>query len=239
MEKNRIACESGDLALYPHMPYDRQTGRIVSDRLRWLLEDHDRQTLRRMINTMVNGIKPNSRAAHNIDEWLDPQSPMYDAELKRSTLFYRPRTQGNERLELIISTPPMQEAAWQLGHENQVLLDATFGVSVHKMIVFIVMAVDKNWRGVPIAMMMFSAPEGNRATSAGYNGEIVALMLSRLREGLKRDGRDWSPSVWITDSDVKERNAILRVWPTAVLLLCRFHLRQAWRNNANKKIAAR
>ena len=68
MEKNRIACESGDLALYPHMPYDRQTGRIVSDRLRWLLEDHDRQTLRRMINTMVNGIKPNSRAAHNIDE---------------------------------------------------------------------------------------------------------------------------------------------------------------------------
>jgi len=38
------------------------------------------------------------------------------------------------------------------------------------------------------------------------------------------------PYVAVTDTDMKERAALLRIWNSIILLLCRFHLRQCRTN---------
>ena len=42
------------------------------------------------------------------------------------------------------------------------------------------------------------------------------------------------PFVAITDTDVMERNALVALFPTIILLICRFHIRQSWRNHRNR-----
>jgi hypothetical protein len=55
----------------------------------------------------------------------------------------------------------MDDAAWVYGHNSQVILDGTFGVCSTRLLLFIVMGVDEHGRGVPLAMLLFSAPTGN------------------------------------------------------------------------------
>lgn len=49
-----------------------------------------------------------------------------------------------------------------------------------------------------------------------------------------RNGSAFHSPVSITDTDLKERNALLEVFPKIWLLLCKFHLRQAWKNHRSQ-----
>lgn len=40
--------------------------------------------------------------------------------------------------------------------------------------------------------------------------------------------------IGMTDTDLKERNALVAVWPDIVLLLCIFHMSQCWKNKLNQ-----
>jgi hypothetical protein len=42
----------------------------------------------------------------------------------------------------------------------------------------------------------------------------------------------------MTDTDFKKRSALKSVWPSIKLLICRFHLLQAWRKHLNKELVA-
>ncbi|TFY62444.1 hypothetical protein EVJ58_g3855 [Rhodofomes roseus] len=44
------------------------------------------------------------------------------------------------------------------------------------------------------------------------------------------DSEEFEPFVGMTDTDTKERGALSTVWPEIVLLLCKFHVRQCWKN---------
>ncbi|CAG8798402.1 19656_t:CDS:2 [Cetraspora pellucida] len=44
-----------------------------------------------------------------------------------------------DRLEIIISTQEQQDYAWQYGHKNLILVDGTFGISKHKLLLFTIM----------------------------------------------------------------------------------------------------
>ncbi|EIM87717.1 uncharacterized protein STEHIDRAFT_156664 [Stereum hirsutum FP-91666 SS1] len=89
-------------------------------------------------------------------------------------------------------------------------------------------------------MFLFSAPSGNCHTAAGYNTEILEKLLRAWRTSLgERDGRTFNPAVAITDTDLMERNALMRVFPDIWLLICKFHLRQSWRNHRNKLLRGR
>jgi hypothetical protein len=53
-----------------------------------------------------------------------------------------------------------------------------------------------------------------------------------LTGGGNKDSHHWPfESVAITDTDTKERGALLHVWPSILLLICNFHLRQCWTNH--------
>ncbi|KAF8707390.1 hypothetical protein RHS03_04322, partial [Rhizoctonia solani] len=97
------------------------------------------------------------------------------------------------------------------------------------------MGVDKHKHGVPLAFLLFSAPAGNKSTSSGYDTSILVKLLLHWKEAMSlyRQHR-FKPAVAITDTDFKERGALLNVFPNIRLLICRFHLRQAWTNHQRK-----
>ncbi|KAF7293435.1 SWIM-type domain-containing protein [Mycena indigotica] len=147
---------------YPGFPVDR-----VKDPYRWLLDQRKetRSILRQF--QRLKGVKLRERAEYNIDDWLDPDSQHYKPVLASAIFHYSARKAKDERLEVCISTPEMEEAAWRYGHEGQLLLDGTFGVTNSPLLPFIVMVVDEANKGIPVAFLLFSAPTGNQQSSAG------------------------------------------------------------------------
>ncbi|EIM88874.1 uncharacterized protein STEHIDRAFT_119664 [Stereum hirsutum FP-91666 SS1] len=142
-------------------------------------------------------LKRTDSRSRNIDSWLNPSSPDYNSTLAEAVFFYSARAATEERLKICIATPEMKEAAWRYGHNQQILLDGTFGV-----------------------FLMFSAPSGNKFTPAGYDTAILTELLSKWKSSLGvRKGTAFHSPVAITDTDLKERNALLEVFPNIWLLL--------------------
>ncbi|KAI0045269.1 hypothetical protein FA95DRAFT_1607832 [Auriscalpium vulgare] len=176
----------------------------------------------------------------NIHSWLDPQSSGYRADFRRSVYQYVPRTATNDRFKLCICTPEMEQAAWTYVHGGQLILDGTFGLCSSRILVWIAMGINADRKGVPVAFMMFSAPSGSKATHAGYNTAVITELLQDWKDWLEgrplANGRLFIPLSAITDTDPKERGALIIVWTAILLLLCLFHVRQCWKNKRHALI---
>ena len=222
---------------YPEMP--KNEADILKSRYRWLLDTKDHRTLYRMLDRKL-GINVEQEAHINIDNWLDPTSPSFDAGLKSSVFHYKPRTAKNDRFELCIATAEMKKAAWAYANRKQIIVDGTFGISISKVLLFIIMSADEFGKGIPLALLMFSAPSGNNHTAAGYDASILEKLFSLWQHslGISSTGQPFSPTVAITDTDLKERRALTLTFPSIFLLICRFHIRQSWRNHRNKCLRA-
>ena len=109
----------------------------------------------------------------------------------------------------------MRDVAWVYGHEKQILLDGTFGVCDSRVLLFILMGIDKQRKGVPLAFLLFSAPSGNSFKPSGYDHYIETA--SEMEDSLERNtNTPYSPAIAITDTDYKERKALLAVFPDTV-----------------------
>lgn len=182
-----------------------------------------------------NGINIEIAPEYNLDNWLNSEHPDYKPALHQAVFYYCSRSARNERLKVCISTNEMDTSAWKYGHKSQIILDGTFGVCSTRLLLFIIMAVDEKGRGVPLAMLLFSAPTGSRATHAGYNTDILAELIGEWKSHLGQQNNDpFCPFAAITDTDTKERLALVRLWPPIILLLCQFHVRQCWTNKRKK-----
>lgn len=202
---------------------------------RYELQSGDFSRLYRRHYRDMYHIDVSTPAEYNVDNWLDPSSPHYKPEVATSIFHYAARVEeSEERLKVCIATPEMREAAWKYCHGKQLILDGTFGVCTSRLLLWIAMGVDEAGHGIPVALFLFSAPTGTRATHAGYDTNIITELLTEWKTwmGTREDG-GFAPCVGMTDSDTKERAALLRVWPDIILLLCKFHLRQCWTNKRN------
>ncbi|KAG9013841.1 hypothetical protein FRB90_005669, partial [Tulasnella sp. 427] len=185
---------------------------------RYLILRSDSSRLYRMLSRH-HGITTKTPAEINIHLWLDPTSKQFQPTLHKA------------RFTACIASEEMEEATWKYGHQSQIILDGTFGLCDSPVLLFVVMGVDENGHGVPLCFMLFYAPTRNRQTSAGYDTEVLTDLLQNWANWLaSRGGRSFEPFVAITDTDTKERGALLIVFPGIILLLCKFHLRQCWTN---------
>ncbi|KAK1235183.1 hypothetical protein PQX77_001598 [Marasmius sp. AFHP31] len=188
------------------------------------------------------GIDVKTPPQYNIADWLDPSSPRYKHEIASLVFHYQERAEAGDRFEVCISTSDMDKTAWRHAHHSQLVLDGTFGVCTVRLLLFIALAVDSHGKGLPIALFLFSAPTGNRATHAGYNTTILEKLLRAWKENLTSQrpvgSEAFTPHSVITDTDTKERGALLLVWPSIYLLLCKFHVRQCWLNNRKKALGS-
>lgn len=216
---------------YPNMPDD-----LTESPFRWLIEETDHRSIYRQRNRSL-GVDTTYPDYINVDSWLDSSSPNYNSTLASAVFHYSARASRDERFEICVANKEMREAAWKYGHHSQVMLDGTFGICDKKMLLFILMGVDENRKGVPLAFLLFSAPGGNRKTCAGYNTEIIHKLLRKWKLSLGvRNGEAFEPYVAITDTDLMERGALILLWPKIWLLICKFHLRQSWKNHRNKVV---
>ena len=179
-----------------------------------------------------------TRPEYNVDDWLNPTSAQFKPALASSIFYYSARTTENERLKVCIATPEMREATWTYCHKKQLILDGTFGICSSRLLLWIALAIDGTGSGVPIAMFLLSAPTGTRATHAGYDTAIIAELLSHWRSWLgMSNGEVFTPYVAITDTDTKERGALIMTWDDIILILCKFHVRQCWTNKRKQLLA--
>ncbi|EIM91383.1 uncharacterized protein STEHIDRAFT_153027 [Stereum hirsutum FP-91666 SS1] len=191
----------------------------------------------------AKGIDIDVLPQYNVDEWLQPGHPNFKPTIYEAVFHYSARTSKSERFEVCICTPDMEDAAWSYTYESQMILDGTFGVASSRLLLFIAMSVDEERKGVPIALFLFSAPTGNRATHAGYDTKILTKLLTTWKEWMTKRpssrGRIFAPATVITDTDTKERGALNIAWPGVILLLCKFHVRQCWTNKRTSLLGKR
>ncbi|KAF8891920.1 hypothetical protein CPB84DRAFT_1816246 [Gymnopilus junonius] len=180
------------------------------------------------------GVDPRKEPQYNIDDWLNPTLPDYCPEIADAIFHYMAQSEAGDCFKVCISTSEMKEAAWKYAHHSQLILDGTFGICTSCLLLFIALAHDEHGKGVPIAFFLFSAPTGNQATHASYNMVILEELISKWKSYLGKHPptlEPFTPYVTITDTDTKERSALLRVWHSICLLLCKFHLWQCWTNH--------
>jgi hypothetical protein len=80
-------------------------------------------------------------------------------------------------------------------------MDLTFGLCDRKLLLGVVMGIDEDRHGVPVAFLLFSAPTDNKHTAAGYDTEVLARLLSKWSEAMSKfAGFTFKPAVAITDS---------------------------------------
>ena len=90
----------------------------------------------------IQGINVAFRPEQNVHHWLDPSSPELRPDLHRAVFYYQVRITKEDRFKICISTPEMDDAAWQFAHHNQLILDGTFGVCSSRLLLFIAMGLD-------------------------------------------------------------------------------------------------
>ena len=64
-------------------------------------------------------------------------------------------------------------AAWKSKHHFQVILDGIFRICNKKMLLLILMGVDRSCIWTPLAFLLFLVIGGNKKTCAEYNMEIL------------------------------------------------------------------
>ena len=120
----------------------------------------------------------------NLHDWLNPHSPHYKPQIHSAIFNYEAHTQQSECLKVCISTLEMDMAAWKYTHGKQLILNGTFSVCSSHLLLFITMGINEDWKGVPLALFLFSAPTGNKATHVGYNQEILHELLQSWKSHL-------------------------------------------------------
>ncbi|KAH9922232.1 uncharacterized protein B0H18DRAFT_1121050 [Fomitopsis serialis] len=202
--------------------YRDQLSRTLTTTLlnhRYELLPGDFSRLYRMHYRQTYNIDVSVTPEQNIHNWLQPHSPHYRKELAECIFYYAARIEREDRFKVCLATHEMRDASWKYCHQKQLIIDGTFGVCTSRLLLWIAMGVDDANRGIPVALFLFSAPTGNHATHAGYDTQILTELLGQWAGWLGSPDRPFEPFVAITDTDTKERGALVAVWPSIILLL--------------------
>ncbi|KAJ3869202.1 hypothetical protein EV359DRAFT_76897 [Lentinula novae-zelandiae] len=208
--------------------YDPKTANV-----RYLFLPTDHTSLYRKASQNL-GVDVRLQPQYNVDDWLNPESTNFKPEVTEAVFHYSARAEAGDRFEICLSTPEMDICAHKYAHHSQLILDGTFGVCSARLLLFIALAVDESNKGVPIALFLFSAETGTKATHASYNTAILEKLIQTWKLRLETKFGSFEPYSAITDTDTKERGALVRIWPQIILLICKFHLRQCWTNQRKK-----
>ncbi|KAJ7838337.1 hypothetical protein B0H13DRAFT_1650852, partial [Mycena leptocephala] len=204
---------------------------------RYVLADHESTSLYRTI-AQESGISQGSAAQDNIHLWFNSEKPQPpDPCLSAARIAYSPYIPGKtERFSIILMTPEQKLLAWKFGHRKQMLMDLTFGFCSGRALLAIMMVLDDQNKGLLVAFLMFTAKKQTKAVHADYDKVLLTEQLELWKEGMGRNeaGEEFDPYVGGTDYDPRERHGLRTNWPLIILLLCLFHVWQAWRNGLNK-----
>jgi hypothetical protein len=151
-------------------------GKVIIGNHRLLLKASDLSNIMRNFRKTHLNINTRVQVEYSLDQIFGNDG---DLVLKEACFHYQPKTINN-RLEIGISTIAQRDLAWSFGHENILLLDGTFGVCNRKILLFILMILDQQKQGVPIAYFIFSPPSHNKCVSSGYDHKILEMFFQKF-----------------------------------------------------------
>ncbi|KAJ7144005.1 hypothetical protein C8R44DRAFT_915867 [Mycena epipterygia] len=219
---------------WSHERWKTATG---DDSYRYFLCDWETTSLYRTI-ARESGIPQRTAAQDNLHLWFRSENPLPpDPCLAAACISYSPYIPGEtERFSIILSTPEQKLVAWKFGHQKQMLMDLTFGVCSGRALLALLMVLDDNNKGLPVASILFTAKKETKAVHADYDKKIMAELIGKYKAGMGKNpaGEAFEPAVVGTDNDPREHHGLRFNWATVWLLLCIFHVWQAWRNGLNK-----
>jgi len=135
-----------------------------------------------------------------------------------------------DRFILIISHPEEQTWAHNVAMNGQVDFDLTFGFSNSRANLLNIVAVDHcDNSGIPIGHIIFTARKLAKAVHVDYDTSLLTRLLGLFKQKMsERLGIEFTICVANTDNDPRECAALSANWSTVFLLLCIFHVWQAW-----------
>jgi hypothetical protein len=100
------------------------------------------------------------------------------------------------------------------------------------------MAIDEHYKGIPIAYIVFTARADAKAIHADYDTALMEKLIGLYVKGMGMNshGEQFCPSIAVTNYDKRERRALVMHFPKVNLLICLFHIWQAWHNALNKNL---
>jgi hypothetical protein len=101
---------------------------------RVLLRSKDITNILRSMKLAKLTINTRKSVQSNLERLLSESAS--ESDIRAAKLHFKARQSEDDRLELILSTPDQQAAAWKYGHLRWIHLDETFGVCKHKICLF-------------------------------------------------------------------------------------------------------
>ncbi|RKO93452.1 hypothetical protein BDK51DRAFT_51538 [Blyttiomyces helicus] len=157
----------------------------------WWTKD-DIASFRRILLGELLSINPELSAEQNIQTFLTSLLDDKTEDIRQAVFHYLPKTDINDCFELGIASPEMFAAAWQSRqtHSNGRHIQNLPPESP----LFVMVVMDENLKGVPVALFRFSAHLGNQQTSAGY--DTMEQYLSKWKAALgQKEGEIVTPKV--------------------------------------------
>ncbi|KAK0480412.1 hypothetical protein EDD18DRAFT_1113512 [Armillaria luteobubalina] len=177
------------------------------------------------------GIPQCSKPKNNLHQWFGPHAAPPTPEITTSYLHYQPETEAN-CFELVISTPEMRRAACKYAHKGHIFMDLTFGFCAAHCLLAIILTLNEHCEGIPIAFLIFTATKDANTVYTDYGTAIILELLKKMKEGLGQNkvGEFIHFFVATIDMDPHENKALTTNHPGIFILICIFHVWQAWRN---------
>ncbi|KAJ3759312.1 hypothetical protein EV360DRAFT_69588, partial [Lentinula raphanica] len=89
--------------------------------VRYLFLPSDHASLYRKATKSI-GVDARQLPQYNVEDWLAPNSPNYKPEVAQAVFHYSARAEVDDRFEICISTPEMDQAARKYAHHSQFIL---------------------------------------------------------------------------------------------------------------------
>ncbi|KAL3685941.1 hypothetical protein R1sor_003963 [Riccia sorocarpa] len=162
-------------------------------------------------------------------------SEMWVEQHKESVIFHQRKCEAeNKPFILAVATPWMIKKLAELGHNNAIAFDATFGSNCYGYSLFTVVCFDEVQNEVPCCWVVTERQQA----------KDVEIILSHVREQATATRRDclklpgvWFPSCIIVDDSKEEQLAISHVFPGLPVLLCLWHVRRSWIKELHAKVS--
>jgi len=169
-------------------------GKVLMGNERYLLSNQDIINIRNSAAKDLWGIDKRKSEEININQTFGPDSK--DNEIMDATIYYKPRKELNDRFMLVLATKEQRELAWEFGHNKIIHLDGTFGVSNKKILLFVLLVLDEQNKGIPVGFLLFSAAGGAQKASSSYNHTILKELMSYYKHKLEQEkGYNFIPKV--------------------------------------------
>ena len=168
-------------------------GKVLIDNERYLLSNQDIINIRNSTKDLW-GIDKRKAEEININQMFGPNSK--DSEIMEATIYYKPRKELNDRFMLVLATKEQRKLAWEFSHNKILHLDGTFGISNKKILLFILLVLDEQNKGVPVGFLLFSAAGGAQKASSSYNHTILKELILHYKRKLEQEkGHEFTPKV--------------------------------------------